>query len=330
MTVKRWIALAVAAIVLVVSSMFQFFGAIASTNFSDMFDLDGGDFRQEIMETGTDGQIAVIDLDGMIMDTGSQGGLFAGGGYDHRVFMQMLEVAAEDASVDGIVINVNTPGGGVVESAAIHDRIVRAQEEFDTEVYVSMGSMAASGGYYIAAPADYISAHSGTITGSIGVIMDSINFAELAEEWGISHNVIKSGEYKDIMSPTREMTSEEEQLLQDMVDDMFEEFTEVVVNGRDLSESEVQELAQGQLFTGNQALENGLIDGIGDLEHTIDHMQESLGINATVVHYTNDYGMGSIWGLAAETLASERVTMNQLEQLITHSNAPRLMYLYQD
>ncbi|GAJ99400.1 protease IV [Geomicrobium sp. JCM 19055] len=125
-----------------------------------MFDLDGGDFRQEILETGTDGQIAVIDLDGMIMDTGSQGGLFAGGGYDHRVFMQMLEVAAEDASVDGIVINVNTPGGGVVESAAIHDRIVRAQEEFDTEVYVSMGSMAASGGYYIAAPADYISAHS--------------------------------------------------------------------------------------------------------------------------------------------------------------------------
>ncbi|GAJ99399.1 protease IV [Geomicrobium sp. JCM 19055] len=132
------------------------------------------------------------------------------------------------------------------------------------------------------------------------------------------------------MSPTREMTSEEEQLLQDMVDDMFEEFTEVVVNGRDLSESEVQELAQGQLFTGNQALENGLIDGIGDLEHTIDHMQENLGINATVVHYTNDFGVGSIWGLAAETLASERVTMNQLEQLITHSNAPRLMYLYQD
>lgn len=331
MTVKRWIAIGIAAIVLFVSAGFQFSLALAATNFSDMFDIEGGDFSQEILETGSNGQIAVLDLNGAIMDTGpSDGGIFGGAGYDHRLFLQMLEVAMEDTLVDGIVINVDTPGGGVVESAAIHDYIVRAQEEFDTEVYISMAGMAASGGYYISAPADYIAAHPATLTGSIGVIMSSINFSGLAEEWGIEENVIKSGQYKDIMSPTREMTEDEEQLLQEMVDDMYEDFVEVVDDGRDIPESEIRELAQGQIFTGNQALENGLIDGLGDLEHTIEHMEEQLELDATVIHYTNDFGMGSVWGLMAESLSSENMTLNHLEELITHSNSPRLMYLYQE
>ncbi|GAK12938.1 signal peptide peptidase SppA [Geomicrobium sp. JSM 1781026] len=330
MTVKRWIALGIAALVLVISGAFQLAMTVASASFSDMIDLDGGDFRQEIMEVGSNGQIAVIDLNGMIMDTGADDGLFASGGYNHRTFLQKLETAMEDTMVDGIVINVDTPGGGVVESASIHERVVRAQEEYDTPVYISMGGMAASGGYYISAPADYIAAHPATMTGSLGVIMDSINFSELAEEWGISHEVIKSGDYKDMGSPTREMTDDEEAILQSMVDDMYEDFVEVIVDGRDMPESEVLELAQGQIFTGNQALENGLIDGLGDLEHTIEHMEEQLELDATVIHYTNSFGTGSIWGLMAEAVSGDNLTLSHLEELVTHSSAPRLMYLYQE
>src|SRR5690625_7257568 len=122
----------------------------------------------------------------------------------------MLDQSGIDESVDGIILKVNTPGGGVVESAEIHDKVVEIRKETEKPIYVSMGNTAASGGYYVSAPADKIVAHPATLTGSIGVIMESINFAELADQVGIDFKTIKSGEFKDIMSSSREMTRSEE------------------------------------------------------------------------------------------------------------------------
>src|SRR5699024_9909904 len=153
-------------------------------------------------------------------------------------------------------------GGGVVESAEIHDKIAEVREKYHKPVYISMGNMAASGGYYISAPADKILAQPATITGSIGVIMESLNFAQLAEDLGIDINTFTSGEYKDIMSATRPMRDDEREILQEIVDDMYDDFVQVIVDGRGMTDSEVRELADGRIYTGKQAAELDLIDGL--------------------------------------------------------------------
>src|SRR5690625_1378587 len=185
----------------------------------------------------------------------------------------MIEKAAEDTTIAGLIIRIDTPGGAVVETAQIHEALLELQNEYDKPFYVSMGNTAASGGYYVSAPANKIFAEAATLTGSIGVIMESINFAELAENYGIHFNTIKSGKHKDILSPSREMTSEEEAILQSMIDEMYDEFVQVIVDGRGMNESTVRELADGRVYTGKQAQENGLIDEVGSLKDAIEAME---------------------------------------------------------
>ncbi len=138
--------------------------------------------------------------------------------------MKQLNEAKDNAEVKALILRVNTPGGGVVESAEIHDKIVQIQEEAKKPVYVSMAGMAASGGYYISAPADKIFAHPDTMTGSLGVIMQGLNYSELAEKLGIDFMTIKSGKHKDIMSPTREMTKEEKEIMHSMLNNAYNGF----------------------------------------------------------------------------------------------------------
>ncbi|GAK06113.1 protease IV [Geomicrobium sp. JCM 19037] len=276
------------------------------------------------MKTGSNGEIVVLELDGMIEDTGSESGFLAAG-YQHRQFMEMLNDAMEDPLVDGIVITMNTPGGSVVASHAIYEQVVRAKEEFDTPVYVSMAEMAASGGYYIAAGADYIMAHPATLTGSIGTVISAgFNIADLADEWGISETTFSSGEFKQLGSPFESLTEEESELMQAIADDMYDDFTSIVAEGRGFSEEEVNTVAQGQLFTGNQALQNGLVDELGDLEDTVLHMELMLDLDATVTHYTNGSTEGSMWNVLAPlglgAFASDKFDANR---------APSLLYLHQ-
>ncbi len=174
--------------------------------------------------------------------------------------MKTLNQVKDDDSVKAIVLRVNTPGGGTNESAEIHHKIVEIKEETQKPVYVSMGSMAASGGYYISAPADKIFASPETLTGSLGVIMQGMNYSELADKIGIDFVTIKSGPYKDIMSESREMTSEERDILQDMIDNSYNEFVRVIAEGRGMPESKVRELADGRIYDGRQAKEVNLID----------------------------------------------------------------------
>lgn len=329
MNKKRWLALGIAGALFIASigmSAFQ-------TNMADTVDgfLEGiGEpFQETVIQQGTDpGKVAVINIDGVIMDDG--GGGLLGGGYNHQMLLDQLAHAAEDPDVHGVVLRVNTPGGGVVESDEIHHKITQLQEDYRKQVYVSMGGMAASGGYYISAPAEQIYANPQTITGSLGVIMQSLNVSELAEEWGIEQNVIKSGEFKDIMSATREMTDAERDLLQELVDDAHSQFVDVIEEGRDLSRDEVTSLADGRIFTGSQAYEAGLVDGLGHQEDVVAELLEDLGRgNLDVVEYEAHFGFPALLGSTAQQLI-ESGSLNDLTSWVRQNQGARLLYLYSD
>ncbi|MCY7985939.1 signal peptide peptidase SppA, partial [Bacillus inaquosorum] len=195
-------------------------------------------------------------------------------GYNHRTFLKNLERAKDDKAVKGIVLKVNSPGGGVYESAEIHKKLEEIKKETKKPIYVSMGSMAASGGYYISTAADKIFATPETLTGSLGVIMESVNYSKLADNLGISFETIKSGAHKDIMSPSREMTKEEKNIMQSMVDNSYEGFVDVISEGRGMSKAEVKKIADGRVYDGRQAKKLNLVDELGFYDDTISAMKK--------------------------------------------------------
>ena len=184
---------------------------------------------------------------------------------------------AEDSSVKAIVLRIDSPGGGVVASQEIYNALMNAKQE-GKKIVASMGSVAASGGYYIAAAADKIVANPGTLTGSIGVKMEYPNLEKLLEKIGVKEIVIKSGEYKDVGSPFRNISERERKLLQDVIDDVQSQFVEAVATGRGMSLAEVRAIADGRIFTGRQALELKLVDQMGDLAVSIQLAGDLAGI----------------------------------------------------
>jgi protease-4 len=189
----------------------------------------------------------------------------------------------EDSAIKAIVLRIDSPGGSVAPSQEIHDAVKRTAEL--KPVVVSMGSVAASGGYYIAVASQQIVANPGTLTGSIGVIMEFANYEELLKKIGWQHIVVKSGRFKDIGSPNRPMSDADRQLLQTMIDDVQSQFVSAVAQGRHLSLEKVREVADGRIMTGRQALDAGLVDKLGGLETAIDLAAELAGIEDPKVVY---------------------------------------------
>lgn len=182
----------------------------------------------------------------------------------------------EDSAIKAIVLRIDSPGGSVAPSQEIHDAVKKTAEI--KPVVVSMGSVAASGGYYIAVAGQKIVANPGTMTGSIGVIMEFANYEELLKKIGWQNIVVKSGRFKDIGSPNRPMSAADRQLLQAMIDDVQSQFVDAVAQGRNLSPEEVKEVADGRIMTGRQALAAGLVDELGGLETAIDLAADLAGI----------------------------------------------------
>ncbi|MGN8646582.1 signal peptide peptidase SppA [Gracilibacillus sp. HCP3S3_G5_1] len=331
MNKKRWIALVVAAGLFFASIGFQLLSSLATADFENMLNFQdpNDNFNEKIVERGAGtNKIAVLHLNGVIQDT-TPSTLINTNSYNHERFLAMLDKAGEDNRVNGIILRVNTPGGGIVESAEIHDKILEIQEQYQKPIYVSMGNTAASGGYYISAPADKIIAHNATLTGSIGVIMESFNFAEFADEHGIDFNTIKSGEYKDIMSMSRQMTDEERELLQTMIDEMYAEFVQVIVDGRGMSEDRVRELGDGRVYTGAQAQEVELVDELGSLDDTIEMMREDHDLgNAQVIEYEPGMNFNQWLGGTVQSMFKSESDLIGIKNLLREHNAPRAMYLY--
>jgi protease-4 len=191
--------------------------------------------------------------------------------------VEELNDYAEDSSIKAIVLRIDSPGGGVVVSQEIYNAVKNARKE-GKKVVASMGTVAASGGYYVAAAADRIVANPGTLTGSIGVKMEFANIEKLLEKIGVRGMVVKAGEYKDVGSPFREMSAQEKKLLQDVIDDVHSQFIKAVAEGRNMREAEVRAIADGRIFTGRQALELKLVDELGDLADSIKIAGELVGI----------------------------------------------------
>lgn len=331
---KRWGAIAIAGCLFVfsiISSTTMMF-LKQSEMFKDPFAVNA-EFTEEIIEDGSPtNKILVLNVNGVIQDTGEDvTSFFSTGGYHHQTFLDMIEAAGEDKAVKGVILRVNSPGGGVVESAEIHKKLVELKEKSEKPLYVSMGTTAASGGYYISTPADKIFAAPDTMTGSLGVIMQSINYAELAKQYGVKFETVKSGPYKDIFSPAREMTEEERKILQSMVDDSYDGFVNVIKEGRSLPEQEVRKIADGRIYDGRQAKEKKLIDELGYFDDTVAAMKKDLGItNAQVVEYGESLGLDSFLSMGASKVFNEDVELNSLYKLLSQPNSPRLMYLYSE
>ncbi|OGW06786.1 MAG: hypothetical protein A2889_03250 [Nitrospinae bacterium RIFCSPLOWO2_01_FULL_39_10] len=190
--------------------------------------------------------------------------------------VRQIKKYREDSSIKGIVLRIDSPGGAVGPSQEIYKEVLKTTE--GKKVVASMGGLAASGGYYIASAANRIFANPGTITGSIGVIMAFSNFEELMKKLGLKTTVIKSGKFKDVGSPVRELTEEERKILQSVSDDIHGQFIEAVAKGRNLKIESVKELADGRIFSGRQAMESGLIDELGTLEDAISYATKLAGI----------------------------------------------------
>ena len=200
-------------------------------------------------------RVAVVRIEGVIVDS--------------RDAIEELRKFRENPGVKAIVLRIDSPGGGVVASQEIYSEVLKTRTDGKVKVVASMGNLAASGGYYIAAATDKIVANPGTLTGSIGVIMELANVRGLMEKVGVQSVVIKSGKHKDLASPFRTMSAEDRALLQGVLDDVHDQFIQAVAAGRAMKVDQVRDLADGRVFTGRQARTAKLVDELGDLQDAI-------------------------------------------------------------
>lgn len=335
MNAKRWIALGIVLALLVVSALAKVTSTqLANKEEEEMAVIDTlfagtNELTETVIEDAGPSKIAVLSVDGTIQDTGESTSLLGSTGYNHSFFMDQLEQVRDDESIKGVLLYVNSPGGGVMESAQIRDKILQIQKERSIPFYVSMGSMAASGGYYISAPADKIFASKETLTGSLGVIMQGYDYSELMKKLGITDNTIKSGAHKDIMSATRPMTEDEKKIMQSMIDDSYNEFVQVVASGRGMSEEQVRKIADGRIYDGRQAKENGLIDEFGYQEDALAALKKDENLsNASVIQYDEPTSFSSLFSVAAQKMSGQNADISQLIKLTGTLQAPRMMYLY--
>lgn len=275
------------------------------------------------------GKIAVIPLSGTI---GSQeGSRFLGSTITPELVRAYLRTAERDAAVKAIILRIDSPGGTVPASQEILNEIERVAEE--KPIVVSIDNMAASGGYYISTGADMIVILPTAQTGSIGVISQIPNIEGLYDKLGIEIQTFKGGKYKDMYRGLRELTPEEEEILQEMVDEYYEHFIQVVAEGRGLSTDDVRDLATGQLYSGAKARKLGLVDELGDLDAALNLTAELAGLERYVVEYYERPGLtlwsllgfadaiqARLWGLSAQDI----VLLETLSQ-----SYPQPTFLYQ-
>jgi protease-4 len=207
-------------------------------------------------------KIGVILIHGTITDSGT--------------ILMELDQFRRNRRIKAIILRIDSPGGGVGPSQEIYREVMRTRKE--KAVIASLGSVAASGGYYVAASADRIMANGGTITGSIGVLMEFIRLQDLLEKIGVTLEVLKSGEFKDIGSPHREMSDQERTLIQHLLSDIQDQFIRAVADGRGIPREKVKEIADGRIFTGAEALELGLVDELGNFRDAVNLAKDISGI----------------------------------------------------
>lgn len=267
--------------------------------------------------------VAIVRVEGVIASGdppiepfGTPTGAYSG------LVVEHLKQAEADVDVKAVVLRVDSPGGSVVGSDEIYQQVLAMTKP----VVVSMGELAASGGYYVSAPADVIFANPATLTGSIGVISQFIHIGDLLEEYGVEVTTIKSGDLKDIGSLFRSMSAEEIATWQAIIDETYQEFVRIVAEGRELPIDEAQKLADGRIYTGRQALELGLVDQLGDISVAVQRAAELGGIEGEprIIEYEPPFSVfQGLFGLAGPA-----DPLSEVMRLLDRGQRPALQYLY--
>lgn len=292
---------------------------------------EASDGMYEIVAVGGDvdasDQILRVPIEGAIMESGSA--LIGARGGTVSQVRRALKTAARDDSIKGVLFDINSPGGGVTDSDELHRLISDFRAEHKKPVIAIFGDVSASGGYYMAAACEYIIARPTTITGSIGVIMQSYNVAEFAKRHGIKQVTIVSEHtpYKDLLSMMREVQPEERAILTSIVDELYERFVAVVAAGRsNLDEDAVRRVADGRIYSAQQAHGVGLVDEIGAIDRAHEKLRELCDVSSVrVVEQRRRPTLGDVlFGARAESTKLEHAAAS----LLGSASAPRFLYLW--
>jgi protease-4 len=313
MSAKRWIAL-VAAILLFLGMVF-----VVARLGGGGVPGGPGPYDEVLIQGEGLNKVAVIDVEGEIVETGDPTSQAVA-----EDLIAQLRQAQDDPLVKAVILRINSPGGSVVASGEIYRQILTLKRA-GKPVVASLGEVAASGGYYVAAGANRIVSDPSTFTGSIGVILILLNLEEAAGKLGVEPIVIKSGRLKDIGSPFKDLTVEERDILQTLLDEAYDRFVGVVAEGRHLSESDVRQLATGQPYSGEQALDSGLVDSLGGFDRAVAVARRLAGIDeASVVEYQPRLSLQDLVGRGFPGVSS---AVEDLEDRVGVTG-PVLKYLY--
>jgi protease-4 len=286
-------------VIIIVSFLFFFLIAL--------FAFMGISGEGEFSLAGMGKKVAIIDLHGTITNSAD--------------IIRQLKKYAKDSSVPAIVVHIDSPGGVVAPSQEIYEEMKKTKER-GKKIVASMGSVGASGGYYVACAADTIIANPGTLTGSIGVLLEFPVAEELFKKIGLRFEVVKSGEFKDVGNYARRMTEAERKLLQSVIDDTYDQFVDVLVENRKLSKEEALKIADGSIFTGRQAKTLGLVDALGDLEDAIKIAGKMGGIEGPPKTIKERVRKVTLFDLLTQQM-EELFKLNESEKLM-----PKLQYIF--
>ena len=230
----------------------------------------GGDDSTSMSAFGD--KIGVVDLDGVILDP--------------KTVVGQLKKFGDDDSIKAIIIHVNSPGGGVAASEEIYREVKRLRDEKKKKIVASIETVGASGAYYVSSATSKIFADNGSVVGSIGVIAEWVNYGDLMRWIKLKPEILKVGEFKDTGDPTREMTPAERQYMQSLIDNMYVQFVQAVADGRHAKVDDIKSIADGRVWTGQEALSMHLIDQIGDFQEAVNDTAKSVNIKGepTLVH----------------------------------------------
>ena len=279
------------------------------------------------VESAKQGYVAVIRIDGPIYGGPDTDSILSGSsGVTSEQIMKEFQTARKDPQAKAILVRINSPGGSTGATQEIAEEMDKIRSS-GKPIIISMGDMCASAGYWLASKGNYIFASPATITGSIGVYMDYTNVEDLMDKLGIKNEKIKSGAHKDILSMYRPMTGEERQMLQSMVDDIYNQFVQTVADGRKMDENKVRSIADGRILTGKEAQDLGLVDAMGNYYDALNYAASSGGIpgeNVPVKTYTNGMSLKGILAGEAENVSKimAREMAENMTKALSESSVP--------
>ncbi|MDO5028851.1 MAG: signal peptide peptidase SppA [Bacillota bacterium] len=336
MNKKRWLAVALALVIMAISlavPSFKESEVASSESFSSFYeDFFAETFTKElkektVQEGDPNSRILLLDLDGAIMAGGGYG--FTPG-YNHDFFLEQLDKVLEDPSIAGILFTINSPGGGVYESAEIRDKLLKIKDA-GIPIYVSMKNLAASGGYYVAADADKIFASPETWTGSIGVITQTMDYSGLMEKYGVKSHIYASGRNKAMGSSVKAPSEEEVEIWMGLINESYDQFVNIVANGRNMDETKVRQIADGRIYSGKQAVENGLVDDLANSEEALAALIEDYNLEeASIFYYSLPTDPFSDFFGPFYSFMGQKSELSDLKYFIEkqESSLPRAYYLY--